>query len=705
MTHKDLAKALLHAETVALVGASADPAKNTGRPQRFLQVHGYEGEVVPINPNRDEVQGAPAFPKLTDVPKQIDHAFIMVPASHVPKVIIDCASAKIPVATIYTDGFAETGSDGAALQRRIVNIARDGNVRIIGPNSMGVIDTRSRLTLTINAFLEASTLQTGRLGVISQSGSVIGTMMSRGQARGISFSSLVSIGNESDVTVAELLHIMVDDPGTDAILLFLEGIRDAENLGTAARRAFDANKPVIAYKLGRSDVGKEIAISHSGAIAGPDISVDAFFRHHGILRVDMLETLFELPLLVQGTKPAKGNTVAVVTTTGGGSAMVVDRLGAAGLELASPSPLLKERMAKFGLNLGHQRIIDLTMVGTGKGIYAAALDVLMNDKNIDAVVAVVGTSAQFHPEVAVQPIIQAPRTGKPLATFLVPQADRSLALLAAAGIAAFRTPEACADGVCALLKWRQPTQLINMHGNLAPVQKLLSQNKGKPLTEQQSAAIFSAIGVPMAPTTVLETPESKIPDDLIFPVAAKVSSASLPHKTEARAVALGLTNADDLRTAARRIWASAANHVPDAHLDGILVQPMISGLAEVLIGFRRDPETGPMVILGMGGILAEIYNDAAVRPAPIEIDLAYEMISEVQGLALIRGYRNLPNGDLEALATAIAAVSRLEAIQQPLILEAEINPLIIHEARKGIVGVDALVHLQSEYDQRVTHRT
>ena len=213
---------------------------------------------------------------------------------------------------------------------------------------------------------------------------------------------------------------------------------------------------MIAYKLGRSDVGRELAVSHSGAIAGPDASVDAFFRHHGILRVDMLETLFELPPLIINARPTPGHRVAVVTTTGGGSAMVVDRLGAAGLELVPPSTRLKARMAEFGLDLGNRRVIDLTMAGTGKGVYGAALDVLLNEDKLDAVVAVVGTSAQFHPEVAVQPIIDAPKTGKPLAVFLVPQADRSLELLKDAGIAAFRSPEACADGVRALIDWRTP---------------------------------------------------------------------------------------------------------------------------------------------------------------------------------------------------------------------------------------------------------
>ena len=692
MSTETLTRALLHAETVALVGASADPNKNTGRPQRFLKTHGFQGRVIPINPNRNEVQGLRAYPSLADAPGPIDHAFIMVPAPHVPAVITDCAAAGVLVCTIYTDGFAETGAAGKALQEEIVQIARDAGMRLIGPNSMGVINTRAGMTLTINAFLEKPELKTGRIGVISQSGSVIGTMMSRGAARGIGFSSLVSIGNECDVGVGELLGLMVDDPETDAALLFLEGIRDAHVLAANARRAFDVGKPVIAYKLGRSDVGRELAVSHSGAIAGPDASVDAFFRHHGILRVDMLETLFELPPLIMNARPTRGRRVAVVTTTGGGSAMVVDRLGAAGLELVPPSAKLKARMADFGLDLGNRRVIDLTMAGTGKGVYGAALEVLLNEHDLDAVVAVVGTSAQFHPEVAVQPIIEAPKTGKPLAVFLVPQADHSLTLLKDAGIAAFRTPEACADGVRALVDWRTPA-LQPDPGPLSDAARLLAQADGDSLSELDAAAVFAAIGVPMAPTAILNDPSAALDTDMTFPVAAKVLSPDLPHKTEAGAVALNISDRAALTEQAQIIWDAAHAHAPDAQLDGILVQPMVSGLAEVLVGYRRDPETGPVVVLGIGGVLAEVYGDATVRPAPVDTATAREMINEVRGLAPIRGYRNMPKGDLDALAGVVAAVSRLAAIERPCILEAEINPLCVAKAGAGVLAVDALIRL------------
>lgn len=695
MAERSFADALLRPDMVAIYGASGDPYKNTGRPQRFLATHGYPGRVVPINPNRDEVQGVPAYPNLAAAPEGVEHALIMVPKPAVLAAVEDCAAAGVRVATIYSDGFAETGAEGQALQQRIVDAARAGGMRIIGPNSMGVIDLNTPLPLSINAILEMQTLPAGRLGVISQSGSLLGALMSRGAARGIGFSSLLSIGNEADLGVAELLEILVAETDTDAILLFLEGIRDAESLGHAARAAHAAGKPVIAYKLGRSDVGRELAVSHSGAVAGPDAAIDALLRHHGVMRVDMMETLLELPALALGKAQTKGNRVAVVTTTGGGAAMVVDRLGAAGLDLVAAPDALRARLAEFGLDLGRGRLIDLTMAGTREGVYGASLDVLLNDADIDAVVAVVGSSGQFHPELAVAPIVDAPRTGKPLAAFIAPDAPASLARLTEAGVAAFRTPEACADGVRALLNWRAPRQVAAPAPPGEKVAELLAEAVGPMLDEATARSVMAAIGIAVSVPTVLAGPDADVPADLRYPVAAKVVSADLPHKTEAGAVALGLNDAAALKSAMAAIWQSAKAYKPDARLDGILVEPMVDALAEVLLGYRRDAEAGPVVVLGQGGILTEIYEDACVRPAPIDRPGALAMIAEVKGLAVIQGYRNLPKGDIAALADAVVAMSRLALLPTPGVAEAEINPLMVAGEGKGVIAVDALVRLDT----------
>ena len=694
MSERNLADALLRPRIAAVYGASGDPKKNTGRPQRFLRTHGFTGEVIPINPNRDEVQGVTAYPTLAAAPKGVEHALIMVPKPAVLAAVEDCAVAGVRVATIYSDGFAETGPEGAALQRRIVDAAKAGGMRIVGPNSMGVIDLNSPLTLSINAILEMEKLPAGRLGVISQSGSLLGALISRGAARGVGFSSLLSIGNEADLGVGELLDLLVDEPKTDAIALFLEGIRDSERVAHAARRAYNAGKPVVVYKLGRSDVGRELAVTHSGAVAGPDSAVEAFLRHHGMLRVDMLETLLELPALARGMKPGAAKRVAVITTTGGGAATIVDRLGAAGMELVAATDRLRERLSEFGMKLGHGRLIDLTMAGARPDVYGAALEVLLNEDVIDAVVAVVGSSGQFQPEIAVSPIINVKKTGKPLACFIAPDAPESLKLLAAGGVAAFRTPEACADAVRALVSWRAPAQVAAPKAPIAAVAKLLADIKSETLDEAQARDVMKVLGVPLSEPLRLAGPDSEIPAAVPYPVAAKVLSADLPHKTEAGAVALSLRDDAQLKAAMTKIWSSAQAFKPDAKLDGILVEPMVEALAEVLLGYRFDAEAGPIVVLGMGGVLTEIYEDAAVRPAPVDPALAMEMIEEVKGLACIRGYRNLPKGDLKALADSIVAVSALAMVDGRKVAEAEINPLMVRGEGSGVVAVDALVRLQ-----------
>src|SRR5205085_4637638 len=306
---------------------------------------------------------------------------------------------------------ADAGPQGAQRKKKLIALARTLVIRILGPNSMGVVDLPGHVALTVNAVLEMDAPPSGGTSLVSQSGTMLGTLLSRGAARGLGYAKLVSIGNEADLSVGELVELLIDDADTKVIALFLETVRDAARLARAARKAHAAGKPIVAYKLGRSALGEALARTHTGALAGTDAALDAYFRDCGIVRVDMLETLVEIPPLLAGRapiKPGRAPRVAVVTTTGGGAASVVDRLGMQGLELAS--------------------MHDLTMTST-QDIYRTTLEELLASPSCDAVLAAVGSSAQFHPEFAVQPILQAKRTAKPLAAFLTPHAERSLALL------------------------------------------------------------------------------------------------------------------------------------------------------------------------------------------------------------------------------------------------------------------------------------
>jgi acyl-CoA synthetase (NDP forming) len=660
-----LAQALFTPRAVALIGASGDPAKNSARPFRFLRKHGYAGRIVLVNASRDEVQGERAYRSLAEAPGEIDHAFIMTPADSVERAVEECAARGVPVATVYSDGFADAGAAGAARETRLVARAKALGVRVLGPNSMGLVDVPGRVALTVNAVLEIDDLRAGTTSFVSHSGTMLGTVLSRGASRGLGFSKLVSVGNESDLGVAELVELLAADPGTKVILLFLETVRDAKTLGAAARKAHAAGKPVVAYKLGRSRLGAALARSHTGAMAGEDAALDAYFRDCGIVRVDQLETLIEIAPLLAGRAPpdlSRSPRVAVVTTTGGGAASVVDRLGMSGIETFAPDP--------------RSPIVDLTMKATAEQ-YTAALDDLLASPGCDGVLAVVGSSAQFHPQLAVEPIVRSKKSVKPLAAFLTPNAERSLALLAAHDIAAFRTPESCADALAAYFAWRPPRRVAT---GSAEWPRDLPRTE---LDEAQALRLFSSLGVPVVESAVAETP--KYEHGLAYPVAAKILASEIAHKTEAGAVRLNIAD----RSAFARELKAMLERFPGR---SVLVQRMESGLAEAIVGYRHDALVGPLVLVGAGGILAEIYQDFALSLAPVSEDEAAAMIEKVRGFATLRGYRKLPRGDLGALAKALAAVSRLALLPGRPVAEAEINPLIVK--RDGVVAVDALVTLR-----------
>jgi len=697
---RSLAQSLFSPRSIALVGASADAAKNNARPQRFLRAHGYTGRILPINPGRDEIFGERAYPDVRSAPGPIDHAFIMVPAKAVPDVIDQCCEREVPVATIFSAGFAELGEEGLARQRAIVERARAGGLRLIGPNCMGVVNVPGHTALSINAVLADGALRPGPLSVISQSGSMLGTLLSRAQPRGLGFSKLVSLGNECDLGVGEIADLLVDDPDTGAILLFLETFRDAHHLAHAARRAHLAGKPVIAFKLGRSEVGRRAAASHTGAMVGGDELATAFFRAHGILRVDMMESLFELPMLVAGHRPPKGRRVAVLTGTGGAAAMVADRLGVLGAEVVAPPAAMIERLRAEGLPISDSPITDIPMGGSDKGAYTAILSALLDSDHCDAVVSVIGSSSRTNPQVVAERVLKANPRNKPLAVFLAPLADEGLALLHASAVAGFRTPESCADSVNAYLNWRTPVPECALDRNALESADAVLRRLGAPagsdrLNERDAGALFAALGIPTAPAQVINSPDQAI--DAAGPVAVKLLSPDIPHKTDARMVCLNLTG-PAIAAAVRSMFTRAANEFPQARVDGVLVQSMEHGLAEVILGLRRDPELGPVVMLGSGGILAELRRSFSVRLAPVSLEAAHEMIDEVAELALLQGYRNLPRGDIDALARAVQSMSMLAAVSARTVAEAEINPLIVKAEGEGVVAVDGLVVFDEKHN-------
>lgn len=690
--HMKLANALFSPRTIALVGASANPSKATSRVLRYLLKHGYSGKIYPINPNREEISGIKCYASLAIAPAPIDHAFVMVNNVAALEAIGECGDLGIPCATILADGFAESGDGGLQLQNDLLDIARAGGVRILGPNSIGMINVSDAITLSANAMLELPVLMPGGLSIISQSGSMIGALLSHGAARDVGLSKLISVGNEADLGVGEIGNMLVDDPDTDTILLFLETLRESETVAAMARRAYDAGKQIITYKLGRSDIGQELARSHTGAIAGSDQAFDAFLRHNAIARVRNIDALIEAPAMFKGRQPLEGKRVCIAATTGGGGAMVVDCLGELGIEVASPGQAVATRLADAGVAYNGSKLVDLTIAGTNADVVNGVISDLMANPDCAAVVMVVGSSARFHPELAVEPLTKWADAPKPLVVYLAPDAQESQRLLARAGIAVFRTPEACADGLCAFLDW--PKFSVKGTSRQKPVADAGAIIKRLPATvlgEAKSLEVFSKllIPVPALVTAGSEDEAVQAADQFSYPVAVKIVSDDIAHKTEAGGVYLNLANAIEVRQACRDILGNVGARYPDAKIMGLLVQKMQTGVGEVLLGYKHDPLTGPIIVLGSGGVLTEIYKDSAIRLAPVALEEAYLMIEEVRGLAPIRGYRNLPAGDVDALAFAIVQMSSLAEIEE--VREAEINPLLIKSPGDGVVALDGLI--------------
>ena len=693
MIDSNFNQSFFNPSSVAIVGASSNPLKTGARVQRFLVSHGYKGKIYPVNPNRAEIFGLKCYPKLIKIRKQIDHVFIAVDGNKIIDAIIDAVSINIKCATILSGGFSESGSEGLNLEKQILHIAREGNLRILGPNSIGIINISDSVVLSANAMLDLPNLKKGGLSVISQSGSLIGALIAHGHSRGIGFSKLFSVGNESDLTVGEIGKMLIDDNDTHTIILFLETLRNSQEVSEMARLAYASGKSVITYKLGKSDLGKELAKSHTGAIAGSDEAFNAFVKYNGIKRVEIFESLIEIPNLFKNKILPVGKRIAIVTTTGGGGAMVVESLSGTDIEVIDPSSLISELIEIHNINLNQNKVVDLTIAGTKPEVVSDAIKYFMDDNNCDLVVMVVGSSAKFRPDQAVEPLIKFGKYKKPLAVYIAPDAPEALKLLHENDIACFRTPESCAEGIRAYLNTKAPKNNIEKSYNFKGISNKLKGSPNKNLSEKNSLEIFKEIGINTVHFEIFSNEEQAkhFASILGFPVAIKLLSNDFLHKTEIGGVELNINSMDSLISSYQKLSKISNNLNIKENEKKFLMQKMEKGLTEIILGYRVDELVGPIVMIGSGGVMSEIFDDKSIRIAPVEISDAMEMIKEVKSLISVQGFRGLPKADMKVLAQAIVKISQLASVRE--IKDAEINPIIIKEGQEGLVAVDGLITL------------
>ena len=689
---------LFRPRSVAVVGASADPSKLTGRPVDYLKRHGFAGEIYPINPRYQDIGGLKCYRDVRALPAPPDVGLILVGSDRVVEAVRDLAQAGAAAAIVLAGGFGETGADGMQRQQELKNAA--GHMRLLGPNTIGLANLTDRIMLCASGAMEIDAFAPGPIALVSQSGGILGSLLSRAAARGIGFSKLVATGNEADLDVSDCVEYLLDDTATSVIALYLEGLRAPDRFRAAAARAAQLGKPIVAFKVGRSEAGVRSAVSHTGALAGADRIYDALFRQVGVVRATTFADLLDIPAALAQRRPLRGPRLAIVTSTGGAATLVADCAGAAGFDTPAPDAATAQRLLALDIRdaVLDRNPIDVTLAGLQPELLRTVIDVLLASPSYDAVVVIVGSSGISQPELVSRPVIEAlHKSEKPLFVYVSPEAPQIVRHLNRHGVPAFSAPESCAAALAAVAqRSATPAPTVGHAGSSTPVGH--ADHEDLPgsgiLNEVESKRLFARFGIPgateIAVATASEAAQAahRIGGDVVLKVLAR----QIAHKTEVGGVVVGVKPQDVARRCQE--LAETVRGRTEEDIEGFLVQELIRDGVELILGFHRDPQLGPAILLGMGGMAAELFNDTAIRLVPLDRQDADAMINELKGAPLLRGFRGGPPCDVDALAGAIVAFSRMSLRLGERLLEAEINPLLVLPQGRGVRAVDGLAVLR-----------
>lgn len=684
---------LLAPRSVAVVGASANLEQFNGRVVRNLLRHGFAGRVYPVNPKYEEVAGVRCWPNLAALPEAPDAVFIAVGRERVAGVLGECAQTGAGAAIIYTAGFSEADAAGARLEGEALAVARRAGVRVCGPNAAGVHNFHRNLHLAGLIALDAEKMIPGSVGVVCQSGSIGAALLSRAAQRGIGFSCLVSCGNEADLDASDYLDYLVDDARTRAVAVYLEGVRDGEKFRQVLEKALRREKPIVVLKVGATGAGERAARSHTGAVVGEERDYEALFRRWGVARVDDLEALFEVAHMFCLSGPPRGRRVGIVTTTGGAGALMADRCGALGLDVAGVDGALRRQLEKRApASLRLENPLDTTIADIH--LYADFLESFLESGAFDMVIPIVGSSAQFRPEMGVEPIVRAraKTPGVPMLAYLNPHAADAHRLLAREGVASFHSISGCAAAAAALARYGRVLERRDERGarpaSAASLPAPPALSGAGALDDAQSLRLAGDLGLPVAPHRFYRSREeaARAGRDLRFPLVLKGVSPRIHHKTEWGLVETGIGDGAGLEAALARMesrWRGEA-------LAGYLVQEEVRDGVEFLLGAKMSPQFGPMVTIGLGGVNVEALDDVSVRAAPLTLADAQEMMDELRCRAIFGSHRGRGPLDREAFACAIRLLGEVAFAHRAYIREVDLNPVFVREEGRGCLVADAL---------------
>lgn len=687
---------LFRPRSIAVVGASADPKKLTGRPVAYLQKHGFAGTILPVNPRYSSIAGLPSYPDIASLPTVPDVGLVLLGGDQVLEAVHALAKAGAGATIVLAAGFGEAGAEGQRRQQELKEAA--GSMRLLGPNTIGFVNVTDRIMLSASGALELEEFPQGNIALVSQSGGILGALLSRGVGRGIGFSKLIATGNEADLDVSDLVDHLLEDDATAVFALYLETLRKPARFREVAARAAAIGKPIVAFKVGRSEAGSRSAASHTGALAGADRVYDSLFRQVGVIRASAFADLLDIPAALAPRRQLRGRRIAVLTSTGGAATLVADSAGLAGFETPAPDEATAERLRALDIRdaVLDRNPIDVTLAGLRPDLFRSAIGTLLQSPTYDAVTVIVGSSGLGQPDLVAGPVTEAlGQSDKPLLVFVGPEAPGILRHLNRSGVPAFAAPESCAAAFSAMLSLgadmgQQGSEAAPVAGTTPDIADLGSGS----LNEAESKALFARFGVSVARERAVATPAEAeaAARQLGGPVVLKILSRHILHKTEVGGVAVNVKPEEVARRC--EAMAAAVKRATDKEIEGFLVQELVQGGTELILGFHRDPQLGPTILLGMGGVTTELFKDTAIRLPPIGRRDAASMVDELKSGALLKGFRGRPTADLDALVSTIMAFSGMALTLGERLVEAEINPLFVLPEGQGVRAADGLVVLR-----------
>ena len=691
--------ALMQPRSIAIIGASQDATKIGGRPVDLLRRYGYAGKIYPVNPKAALVQGLQAYASVDALPEAPDLAIIAVDAEKAPEAVEQCAARGVRSVVVFSSGFAELGEKGRAMQDRLQAAARRTGMRLLGPNCLGAVSIPERAIATFSIVIEHSMPAAGLLGIVSQSGNLGSYTMRMASDRGAGISRFMTTGNECDIDIADGIAWLARDPATKVILCCFEACRDAGRLIAALTEARDAGKPVIALKVGTSEAGLAAAASHTGAMAGSDAVFDALLARYGAVRVRSIEELIDLghaaSILLPDRLP-KGPRLGIVTASGGFGVLLADAAQAVGLSLPELSEATQRTILELVPFASARNPVDATaQMSSRPDMLQKILSAVVADDRCDAVVLPLPFSLHMPRlrSVYMETLryIRAQYPDRPVILCVEGPPD-ALAELHSLGYPTIASFDGCCAVVAALMRLEVAAKAPREAGQptIAKAAPLAADAFRHELGAKRALA---DAGIPVLAERLVTTADAaaRAASEIGYPVVLKIASPDLPHKTEVGGVAIGLRSEAEVRQAHAAMLASVGAKAPGAVIDGVIVAPMVQGLSELILGSRVDPVFGPVVMVGLGGIFAEIVQDTAVQMAPVSETQATAMLKSLKAFAVLDGARGRRRTDLVAAARAIAALSRFAVAHADTVSEIDINPLLLKAEGEGAVALDALL--------------